>query len=239
MNTEKQEYTLGAYYQVFKNKKATDFVLSNFRKHFPKSPVFLISDGGDDFQEISTKYECGYIRLENIYGDEKNRFSINFYDSGRMKEAWRRHKMAVDYCNTDYMIILEDDVYVTREFKIKEHFALRGARIGNIFSSYTLEKVKLSGGIPSTNYGMCGGSLYNSEIFNSIYKDVILDIELEHDSLISSGKHNVLGAIDASITYHYNKRGYKYETSPWLVEIHEQKIHENFEVIHKYKQFYN
>ena len=39
----------GVYYQVYDNKKASRFVLENFREHSPENPVVLISDGGEDF----------------------------------------------------------------------------------------------------------------------------------------------------------------------------------------------
>jgi hypothetical protein len=233
-----KKYTLGAYFQAYRNKKATRFVLENFKKHFSTSPVFLISDGGEDLEDIAEEFQCGYVKLDNLYGDKTNFYPINFYNSTRMKEAWRRHKMAVDHCQTEYVIILEDDVYVKKGFDITEEFALRGARIGNGFSAETYEKVVLSGGTPSTYYGMCGGSIYNAKIFNSIYDDVLKDIDLEHDRLLLTGRHHVLGAIDASITYHFNKRGFKYENSPWMVETHERIEQEKFQIIHKYKDLY-
>ena len=48
----------GVYYAVYKNKKATNVVLTNFRKHFPDNPIVLISDGGDDFSDLAEKFNC-------------------------------------------------------------------------------------------------------------------------------------------------------------------------------------
>ena len=47
----------------------------------------------------------------------------------------------------------------------------------------------------------------------------------------------VLGAIDASITFHFNKRGFKYEASPWLAEPRDSN-YKNCSVIHQYKNYY-
>jgi hypothetical protein len=42
----------GAVFPCYSNKKATEFVLENFRKHFPENPIVLISDGGADFSYL-------------------------------------------------------------------------------------------------------------------------------------------------------------------------------------------
>ena len=39
------------------------------------------------------------------------------------------------------------------------------------------------------------------------------------------------------ITYHFNKRGYRYEAAPWLVEVREGNFL-NFPVIHQFKVNY-
>lgn len=231
--------TIGAYYQVYKNKKATDFVLSNFKKNFPTSKVMLISDGGDDFTDLAEKYNCKYERLHNIFGNEENKFPQLPYNSERMLEAWRRHKLACDHCEADYTLILEDDVYVKDRFEITTDFHMRGARIGNDFSSEMIDYVKNHSGAVSRMYGMCGGSIYNAHTFKSIYNDVVLDIKRNHDEYIDkSAGWFVLGAIDANITYHFNLRGYSYEISPWLVEQREHVDKQRYPIIHQYKELY-
>jgi len=46
-----------------------------------------------------------------------------------------------------------------------------------------------------------------------------------------------LGSVDLNITYHFNKRGYRYEAAPWLVEVREGNFL-NFPVIHQFKVNY-
>ena len=48
----------------------------------------------------------------------------------------------------------------------------------------------------------------------------------------------MLGAVDANITYHYNKRGYKYEAAPWLAEALRGEDIEKYPVIHQWKEHY-
>jgi hypothetical protein len=231
--------TIGAYYQVYTNKKATDFVLKNFRLHFPDCPVMLISDGGENFSDLADKYNCGYTYSFNIFGNATNNYPQLPYSAERMLEAWRRHKLACDYSDSDYILILEDDVYITKHFSIEEDFALRGARIGNNFTEEMIKHIVECGGKPSRIYGMCGGSIYNAHIFKDIYQSAIVDIRDNHDGFLAkSSNWFLLGAIDANITYHYNLRGFTYEPSPWLVEKREATIHSEYPIIHQYKDLY-
>lgn len=228
--------SLGAYYACFKNKKATDFVLFNFRKYFPDSPICLISDGGEDFSDIAKKYGTYYYYLNNLFSSGP----INQYDSYRTIEWWNRQKMVCDITRSDYIIILEDDVYFKNGFNIEKEFALKG--IGkhrtNLFSKKIVDDINLFGNIRNDYYGMCGGSIYNANIFNTIYENVIYDIKNNHDALVKYHHKDYyqLGAVDANITYHFNKRGYPYEEAEWLTEF--GKFTYDRPVIHAWKNFY-
>ena len=72
-----------------------------------------------------------------------------------------------------------------------------------------------------------------------IYDDVVKDIEENMDRLQAEDpmQWRGLGSVDLNITYHFNKRGYRYEAAPWLVEIREGNLL-NFPVIHQWKENY-
>ena len=72
----------GVFYQVYDNKKASFwFVLENFREHFPENPVILISDGGEDFSDVASEYNCNFHMRENIFGNAENGYDTDSYDS--------------------------------------------------------------------------------------------------------------------------------------------------------------
>jgi hypothetical protein len=226
---------LSCYYAAYKNKEATEFVLRNFRNHFPENPVFLISDGGDDFSDLASKYKCGYVRLHNIFEPK-----YSSYCSERMKEYWKRLKMAVDYGQEEYLFILEDDVLVRDRFEINRHFNLCGSRIGAQFTDIAKKDILEATSRQVERYGMCGGSFFNTEIFNKIYDDVILDIEENHDEKVVKEEWCSLGATDSNITYHFCKRGYFYEPNPWMIEIREDRNWKSTDhaIVHEYKEKY-
>ena len=226
------------FYQVYKSKNAARFVLDNFREHFPDNPITLISDGGDDFSDIAEEYGCTFHMRENIYGDDKNNYDRHAYNAYRTIEWWKRQKLTCEECGQDYTMILEDDVYIKRHFTIDPPFELRGVRAANSLTPALIKEVNDLGYDAST-YGMCGGSVYNAKTFLSIYDDVIKDIEENMDRLMNNDpdlQYRLLGAVDANITYHYNKRGYKYEVAPWLGQITEGSL--DLPVIHQWKEHY-
>ena len=228
----------GVFYQVYKNAKAVRFVLDNFRKNFPYNPITLISDGGEDFTNIAEEFKCKFYMRENIFGDAVNNYPKFPYNAYRTIEWWKRQKLACEFTGQDYIMILEDDVLVRKPFTIDSTFQLRGVRIGNRFTGRMSQDVKDLTGDDASLYGMCGGSMYNAKTFLSIYDDVIQDIETNMDNMMKEDpiSYNMLGAVDANITYHFAKRGYKYEVAPWLGEVREGNL--DLPVIHQWKEHY-
>ena len=228
----------GVFYQVYNNKRAVRSVLDNFRKHFPDNPVVLISDGGEDFSVVAQQYDCSFHMRENIFGDDVNKYPKFPYNAYRTIEWWSRQKLVCDETGQDYVMIMEDDVLVQKHFTIDSPFQLRGVRIGNTFTGRMSQDVKESSGNDASLYGMCGGSIYNAKTFLSIYDDVINDVKNNMDRLMEEdpGSYNMLGAVDANITYHFAKRGYIYEVAPWLGEVREGNL--DRPVIHQWKENY-
>ena len=228
----------GVFYQVYKNVKAVRFVLDNFRKNFPDNPIVLISDGGDDFTNISTEYNCEFYMRENIFGDDINQYPKFPYNAYRTIEWWKRQKLTCEVTKQNYIMIMEDDVLVQKPFSLDDDFDLRGVRIGNRFTGRMSQDVRDLTGDEASLYGMCGGSIYNAKTFLSIYDDVINDIRNNMDRMMEEDpdSYNMLGAVDANITYHFAKRGYKYEVAPWLGEVREGRF--DLPVIHQWKEHY-
>ncbi len=227
----------GVFYQVYTNKKPVRFVLDNFRQHFPDNPITLISDGGADFSDIAEEYNCSFHLRENIFGNEENGYDRHCYDAYRTIEWWKRQKLTCEECGCDYTMIMEDDVYVKSHFNIEAPFYLRGVKAAGALKPAMVKEITELG-YEASRYGMCGGSIYNAKTFLSIYDDVIKDISENMDKLISENpeQYCLLGAVDANVTYHYNKRGYKYEVAPWLGQVCEGNTH--LPVVHQWKEHY-
>ena len=143
------EPQFGVFYQVFRKNKAVYFALENFRKHFPQNPIVLISDAGDDFSDYAEEFNCTFdFRENNIFGPSLGYHNYpGAFNSIRMLEWWDRQKMVCEVTNMDYVMIMEDDVYVREPFDIQAPFALRGVQSGDPLQFRLLEDIKNSSGL--------------------------------------------------------------------------------------------
>lgn len=224
--------TLGVYFPCYKNRNATEFALKSFRKAFPQAPVFLYSDLGDDFSDLADD-NCRFSIAKSRIGGTG---PLATYSSEKMIECWNRHKLAVDYCNTDYIMVLEDDVWVRSGFEIKDDFAIKGTKWGRL-DNKLVELIEVSGGAVPRNksYGLCGGAIYNTKVFLEIFDDVIKDISRNHDAIKQDCEQ--VSAMDCNMVFHFAKRGHKYEWSEWLSELSRPGPH-NTPVLHGYREYY-
>ena len=46
----------GCFHTVYENKKATEFILQEFRKFHPDAPYTICCDGGVDYSDLCEKY---------------------------------------------------------------------------------------------------------------------------------------------------------------------------------------
>jgi len=162
------------YYQVYKNKNKTDYVLSKFREHHPTEFIYLISDGGDDFSDLAKKYNCHYVH------DELN---IGYYDhthplvlehrknnlSGGHPYGWTKNesdqylKRFYNCCtmsNSEYIFLLEDDVIVNSQIEINKISSdVTFSNINNKFSK-EIKNYLCNNNINFNifGWGMCGGN---------------------------------------------------------------------------------
>ena len=49
--------SLGFFFSCFNENKAVEYSLSELVKHYPDSPIYLVSDGGNDFSYLESEYK--------------------------------------------------------------------------------------------------------------------------------------------------------------------------------------
>jgi len=95
--------TYGFYMHVFGTPKAVIEQLKALRTHFPNNPVYMSSDGGQDFSKACEKYNCEF-KLNHAANDRWN--PLPFF---------QRFTEATKFLNTKYVIYLEPDITITRK----------------------------------------------------------------------------------------------------------------------------
>ena len=108
-------HSIGFYYNCYKNRHATENILKQLRSIYPDEPVYLLSDHGDDFSDIAATYNCHYkyspiqILGGRIINDVKH---MCFTDETCAKAYIGEISAAIEYCKTDYIVLMEDDVFI-------------------------------------------------------------------------------------------------------------------------------
>ena len=168
------------HFQVWKNDEATEFAIKTFREHFPKEPIRLISDNGNDYTNFIKKYN-----LDFDFSD-KNIFPKGRFESIEGCYEWLRR--VNDTClkyNTEWILLFEDDVLAKNSnitFPEEDSAGLicwswyNG--LHNLLSSRN-NRTKIVG------YGMCGGAIFKRQVFIDAYNK-INEFDLEYLSQLDN-----------------------------------------------------
>jgi hypothetical protein len=168
------------HFQVWKNDEATEFAIKTFREHFPKEPIRLISDNGNDYTNFIKKYN-----LDFDFSD-KNIFPKGRFESIEGCYEWLRR--VNDTClkyNTEWILLFEDDVLAKNSnitFPEEDSAGLicwswyNG--LHNLLSSRNNRN-------KNVGYGMCGGAIFKRQVFIDAY-NTINEFDLEYLSQLDN-----------------------------------------------------
>lgn len=164
--------TVGFFYSVFKEKRATEYSIEQLRIHYPDSSIYLVSDGGLDFSYLENQYDnlktsleedtmsgtfkitagstgCDYVTgnyRQEKYQDIINKCAYTVLD---------RITRAIEYCgNPDWMVMCDPDCLIRGQLSFPEEGKILGSKINcclpdgyrNILSS-------IEGAIPISRWG--------------------------------------------------------------------------------------
>lgn len=138
--------SLGFFFSCYKEKRAVEYSLSELVKHYPDSPIYLVSDGGEDFSYLESKFKNLKTTLEEDTMSEtfkitagrsgcdsiRGNFQQKYYQGVIQKctlAVLNRLEKAIDYCKTDYILMMDPDTLVRGKLTIPEGAKLLGSRI--------------------------------------------------------------------------------------------------------------
>lgn len=137
--------TLGFFYTCFKEKRAIEYSLQQLNLHYPDAPIYLVSDGGLDFSYLEKDYKNLVTSLEEDTMSPTFKITGEL-DTGNFREeqnqeiikkcAWTvldRLEKAIEYCKTDYILMLDPDALVRGNLTIPDGVKLLGTRLNRGF----------------------------------------------------------------------------------------------------------
>lgn len=114
------ENTITFNYMPYIHFDAYKFVLENLRQHYPDSDVFIYFDSFrhdvEKYRNIALEYNCNFILCDNtvFYTDAKDSFDVN---SKKMIEIYDRISNTCNNSKSDWIMIVEDDVYIKKKIE--------------------------------------------------------------------------------------------------------------------------
>lgn len=172
MDQPKNGGRVGFYLQMANEPKATLELIRSVRVHFPDAPLSVTSDAGSyDCSAACATYGCVFTREHTAAG---------MHGGGGVMEYVRRLKRAAESAETEWIVLLEDDVRVERGVTRWPKKGIDGGGVQDWRWTAPLSKELLAeiarrngGRAPSyKNYGLCGGAIVRASALASLPDDL-------------------------------------------------------------------
>lgn len=236
--------TLGFFFSCYNEKNAIDNSIKELRTHYPNSPIYLVSDGGIDFSYLTNIYNNIFVSLEeDTMSDTFKITDTNFKESIHQTSIKKcalaiidRLKRAIEYCNTDYIVMMDPDALVRGKLNIPSGAKLLGSRVNRGFPQGLKNILSSIDGAKVIDCWGATPAIFESKSFTvaaSKFTEDILDrLSLEFYALYA---HDVLLPILFSLI------GEEEVFNPDITECNRDPFwrNNNKPLVHQYKEFYD
>lgn len=228
--------------------KATEIIVENVRKFHPNSYYFLGVDNTFSYQQVADKYKTDYKYYHTKVGGPKGDYG---YRLDGTIEFLKRFRTACLLSRASHIIMMEDDVLITKPITVDENWeqACANIKVGNIIPEVVITMIEEhSGKRPSfTQYGGGGGSIFKVSTFLDNFDKNIAWFEKYFDMI--QMVYPTIGYIDCFMNVYYYLCGKDYTANPYLADTHNHRPgfdYETFisnqppeiEIINNYKKYY-
>jgi len=239
---------LGFYGYVYNKINATRACLESIRNIYPENPIVISCDDGYDFTDFCKENEI-------IYHHYKNRIGYASTDAGYNKTQlieWldRMHR-GVCLLNTDFFMMLEDDVKILKPITLKKEWECVGqVRMyeGQVppMPPEFLDIIQTFSGVRPTHdyYTTSGGSIFKTDTFLKNYFH-IRHFLIENFDYIQQNIYKTIGWNDCMMTVFYflcgkslTENNKLHNNFPLLKPFDVSTLPEHIEILHNYKDHY-
>lgn len=236
---------LGFFFSCYKENRAVENSLSELRKHYPDNPIYLVSDGGSDFNYLKDSYDNLFVSLE----EDTMSSTFNITDQNWREEVHQnairqatyavlnRLERAIEYCQTDYILMMDPDALVRGELNIPEGVKLLGSRVN---TGLPVELQVVLSRIPGAKVINCWGAtpaLFETKTFMDSWSRLKASPEVM-DAFINS--FYAIYAHDVLLPLVFALVGEEETFNPDIVECNRNPNWRNTTqpLVHQFKEFY-
>jgi hypothetical protein len=236
---------LDAYYQCFRQRQAFKEVIKRFRLLYGpgSSKVIVVNDGGYDFTDLATEFNCEYYHEENI---TQNKNLIFSGAEGLFQYACRLAKHCQEFENK-YFILLEDDVITIKHVDIDTlKRQINGCNNNEFLDPAVSKEIRRHNPALAKCakiwYGACGGSIFETQFMVNLLKDK--DRLRTEAHWYCSHSRRKRWASDCFLSYLCLKSGgsigqYPGYCETWYADYGDRMVEGSVEVLHQYKRLYD
>ena len=134
-----KKITVGFIYNcVYKQRKSFEFGLRSIRNLYPDSPIYIVSDGGYDYQYLedeigNLKFEMGVDTMGPYKKVDFNNFTQKEHQESiknNIAATVDRLEKGIKYCgNPDWIFMSEPDVLLRGKFSVPKNAKILGSRL--------------------------------------------------------------------------------------------------------------
>jgi len=222
-HTPLTDSNMGVFFTCYTEVEAVDFSIDKLYQIYPEIKVLLVSDGGSDYSHLSKKYPLlratrdydsrgfvPYIKKENFLEPAMQEQIVS-----SALEFLRRISLAMDYCDRQYLLIMEPDALVRGKLSMPKNAHVTGSLV-NELPFPDLQKVLLSypRGIEVPRYGATP-TILKRDTFREVYQFV-----LDHPDVIGklSRACHTFANYDILIPVVFALLGYQETFDPQIIE---------------------
>lgn len=225
--------SIAAYFQCYKQPLATYYALQSFRKTYPTQTIVLISDNGYNYSKMAKHFNCIYIHSDCNYpliNNIDDKYKLKVYG------LIERILYACSLIKEEYIMWLEDDVYIHRPSPLSLQYDLNGYCPNTISSNHFMT---LKGDFPNLNNEIRisghGGSIYKKDsLVKSLINTNPINTLLDNWQIYFSPEANLCQDLFISILLHING----YSIGPLEGHGDSSELDSNFTIQHQYKKYY-
>lgn len=228
--------------------KASIFCIQAVRKIYPENPFVLSCDNGYDFSELAQKHKLIYHHNHVSLGYPQTDFG---YTRDELLEWLDRMYRGVTLLNTDFFMMLEDDVYLLKPVTLKPEWECVGQmrtheeQVPKMPPEF-LNMIHTFSGIKPIHdyYTTGGGSIFKTKTFVENYFQVRHFIKTNFE-FIQQNIYKTIGWMDCMMCVFYMLCGKTltqnerlYNNFPTVKPFDVSSLPEHIEILHIYKDYY-
>ena len=229
--------------------KATEVMIENVRKHHPDNYYFLAIDGPRiEYMNLVEKFNLDHVSYDKPLGGPVAPYGYNLETTLRFLE---RFYEACKRCNTNHIIMMEDDVLIVKPITVNPRWDHVGAdtKVGNVLPNIVLDLIQSHcGSRPNPfQYGAGGGTIFNKNVFLVNYNKNVEWFKKHFENI--QEYYPTIGYIDCFMNVYYWLCNKQYAGNPHRADTHNHFPgfdYETFisnqpseiEIINNYKKYY-